>query len=86
MLLTLSSVCVHRAAREQGAGCVRGGRDDELPEPEGRAAGHACPSQRHAEVDGLQQVCDPNLNFQRSILHFLIKVGAAMFGPIEQCS
>jgi hypothetical protein len=37
-------------------------------------------------VDGLQQVCDPNLNFQRSILHFLIKIDAAMFGPIEQCS
>lgn len=54
MLLTFS--CAGDAAREQGAGRVRGGRDDELPEPEGRAAGHARPSQWRAEVDGLQQV------------------------------
>lgn len=44
------------AAREQGAGRVRGGRDDAVPEPEGRAAGHARAPRRRAEVDGLQQV------------------------------
>lgn len=41
---------------EQGAGRVRGGRDDELPEPEGCAGGDARAAQRRAEVDGLQQV------------------------------
>jgi hypothetical protein len=41
---------------EQGAGRVRGRRDDELPQPEGRAGNDARAAQRRAELDGLQQV------------------------------
>jgi hypothetical protein len=41
---------------KQGAGRVRGRRDDGLPQPEGRAGGDARAAQRRAELDGLQQV------------------------------
>ena len=62
---------------------LHGGRENEITELEGHAAGHERLAQRHAEVDGLQQVCTPYLKLLRVLLVDFVTDAADVDAAIE---